>query len=537
MENNQPNTSVPEASVPAQQPPAPVPGASTVVQPDAQPITHGTVPPKKKRPIKLIIGIVVVVFLALFLGSMVMIAYGALPVGNAKFRTQIADMVQGLPFMPKTPDFIARKALAAVFDMKKFVIDASFAMTDPGISESFGMSGLVSGDIDVAVKGPVDFSDPNKMLASLNISVTKDFNTDLRLKENFVYFKINKIPSAVEILMSSLGLPDKIQNQFMNKWFYYDATPLSTEAREQLEEANPEKKSWEKEASDRLDAAIRDGKIKPKVTMGSEAVDGSATYKMATVWDKKAIDALLFVYAETASGSAKGDYQSNAPTLTEMVDTINMTYWIDKKTYYIRKVSVAFTMKVDDPSSGYSLFDTFSNPSGLMPAVVNTKKKEIPVTFVAKYSDIGKTVTVETPKDAVKFEEFLQKVIDEQMANQESTLKQSFDRANNTKRQSDVNAILNAVNQYAADNKGELPPGITGVNTSISKDGTDLCTTLVPEYLAAMPADPFINVGTPIDEAGCLNNYYTGYTIQQTGSVITVTAPYAELGETISVSR
>src|SRR6266849_3374438 len=35
-----------------------------------------------------------------------------------------------------------------------------------------------------------------------------------------------------------------------------------------------------------------------------------------------------------------------------------------------------------------------------------------------------------------------------------------FSQANNTKRRSDVNAILNAIDQYAADNKGTLPAGV-----------------------------------------------------------------------------
>ena len=35
-----------------------------------------------------------------------------------------------------------------------------------------------------------------------------------------------------------------------------------------------------------------------------------------------------------------------------------------------------------------------------------------------------------------------------------------FAQANNTQRSSDVNAILNAINQYMADNKGVLPAGI-----------------------------------------------------------------------------
>ena len=35
-----------------------------------------------------------------------------------------------------------------------------------------------------------------------------------------------------------------------------------------------------------------------------------------------------------------------------------------------------------------------------------------------------------------------------------------FAQANNTQRRSDVNAILNSVSQYAADNRGALPTGI-----------------------------------------------------------------------------
>src|SRR5947209_4187972 len=35
-----------------------------------------------------------------------------------------------------------------------------------------------------------------------------------------------------------------------------------------------------------------------------------------------------------------------------------------------------------------------------------------------------------------------------------------FSQSNDTKRRSDVNAILNAVDQYAADNKGALPANI-----------------------------------------------------------------------------
>src|SRR5579864_2828651 len=59
-----------------------------------------------------------------------------------------------------------------------------------------------------------------------------------------------------------------------------------------------------------------------------------------------------------------------------------------------------------------------------------------------------------------------------------------FSQANDTQRRSDVDAILNAINQYQADNLGKLPPNmpITGaVATDIKSGGGtgDICSSLV----------------------------------------------------------
>jgi len=112
-----------------------------------------------------------------------------------------------------------------------------------------------------------------------------------------------------------------------------------------------------------------------------------------------------------------------------------------------------------------------------------------------------------------------------------------FAKANNTKRRSDVNAILNAVNQYMADNKGVLPTGIGTTPSTIADTGADLCTVLVPRYIAALPVDPQTNSGAEVIDCGAA--YDTNYEIvQSTGdSRITVSAPGAELTETIAVTR
>src|SRR5688572_14193924 len=62
-----------------------------------------------------------------------------------------------------------------------------------------------------------------------------------------------------------------------------------------------------------------------------------------------------------------------------------------------------------------------------------------------------------------------------------------FAQARNTQRTSNVNAILNAIGQHIADNKGELPSGIGLLEANISDDEADICAVLVATYLPALP--------------------------------------------------
>ena len=114
----------------------------------------------------------------------------------------------------------------------------------------------------------------------------------------------------------------------------------------------------------------------------------------------------------------------------------------------------------------------------------------------------------------------------------------NFSQANNTQRLNDVNAILNAVHQYSADNNGAIPTGIADTVTNIANTGADICADLVPLYIAALPVDPG-GSAVPVDEAGCAAAYDTGYTIitSAANNRVTVAAPSAELGTVISVTR
>lgn len=109
-----------------------------------------------------------------------------------------------------------------------------------------------------------------------------------------------------------------------------------------------------------------------------------------------------------------------------------------------------------------------------------------------------------------------------------------FSQARNAQRKSDVNAVLNSVSQRLAEKKGswspsgscaDLPATTTNIGTNAGL--YDLGACVVPTYIVSVPTDP--DGGTAGDAK---------YTIfKDSNGRVTVTAPSAELSETISVSR
>lgn len=107
-----------------------------------------------------------------------------------------------------------------------------------------------------------------------------------------------------------------------------------------------------------------------------------------------------------------------------------------------------------------------------------------------------------------------------------------YQQARDAKRQSDVNAILNALNQYQVDHDGRVTDiGTFATCPAVSNIGTgslDLSTAVVASYIAEMPVDP---------DSSC-NTTDTCYDVCLTGAGrITVSAPNAETVANISVTR
>lgn len=105
--------------------------------------------------------------------------------------------------------------------------------------------------------------------------------------------------------------------------------------------------------------------------------------------------------------------------------------------------------------------------------------------------------------------------------------------ARNAQRKSDVNTILSAVYQYAIDNDGNLPSGITTTRAEICATSATDCDSaidldvLTGSYLVRIPRDPQVQTATG-------TNYWI---VEGANGRITVDAPGAEQGASISVEK
>ena len=96
-----------------------------------------------------------------------------------------------------------------------------------------------------------------------------------------------------------------------------------------------------------------------------------------------------------------------------------------------------------------------------------------------------------------------------------------FGQANDTRRQSDVTQVLNAIGAYEADKAGVLPAGIGPT----PEDASYICSDIVPAYIPSLPVDPQVNNGAaytvcPSPAAGA-----TGYMVSKdSGGHVTVSA-------------
>ncbi|TSC58733.1 MAG: Uncharacterized protein Greene041619_443, partial [Candidatus Peregrinibacteria bacterium Greene0416_19] len=107
--------------------------------------------------------------------------------------------------------------------------------------------------------------------------------------------------------------------------------------------------------------------------------------------------------------------------------------------------------------------------------------------------------------------------------------------ARDVQRLSDVNAIINAVHQYALDHDGKPPPAVpVGVSKEICVTGAVSCVSgvdlsaVVGAYIVNIPVDP------SVPKTGTGSRYFI---MEAANGLLTVSAPHAEQQAEIKAVR
>ncbi len=499
--------------------PAPVVPADEIAKAASglQIITAEAVPERKKNG-----GFKVAVVLIVVAGGVTavsgipayMIATEKLNLGDANFKQTVSEVVFSLPFIQKTPKFILESAISAQKKVQKNSIDLSLAVQSEDLTSLVGL-----GNLDAEFKGYVNLADSNNPKLDVTVNITKDFSAQIRKNDKMVYFKVNKMPAS---LLNLLGMEQTKFSQIMQNWIAYDTSPLLTEARKNLDQVQSGQTTTGEEVNKVL-LRLANEQILPKIKVTDDKVETTATYKLTFEPD----EATLNIIGDQLEQETKkynqtqvlgiSTAQVQAKKLADYIQNLNINLWIGKNDYYLRKGTITFIIKPGEGTPGL--------------------KSPVKVSLAMGLSDFGKDITIETPTDTMTPEEAEKQLMEGASSSGLLSPVRQFSQSNNTKRRSDILAILNGLGQYAADHKGNLPPGIKSTPEQISSEGVNICSYLLPDYLAAIPVDPKVNNGQPVTE--CKGSYATGYTIMENPAKkrLTVNAPEAELGEIISVTR
>jgi hypothetical protein len=519
--------SAPESHrAPAALSPAAFPAVGTAAlpfspMPEAPTLTINNPPPPAQTgngKLAAVIGIIVAgLFLLAVSATVVLAAYELIPVPQ-KYQQMAAAVIFKLPFMPKTPEQVLLASAKAHQNAKSAEIDLSMAMSSQNAAQFLG-----TGNLDFSLKGAVDGADPKKPQFALNFKLTNQFDLDLTLKDQILFFRINKLPEL--LLGTVMGITDPaLAEDLMKVWVRYDMTQLETQAREMLDGEQEAIKPPEPELSEADFTDLYREVIRPHLKMTSD----SSQYQMVIDLPAEAIDRLVEKLTEdvTAGEPPVMDSQSLKPS--ELIKNLKLELFINRDDYYVSKASL-FT-RIDN---GAYLEDQINGGLG------STMEREtVDLAINLSLAKVGETMEIYPPAESLTLEEYMTKLgqyFAPTAGLYEPTSPQSYSRdltipsSRDTQRKSDLYAITSAIYQYGAENNGELPPTLTATPTDAGRYGLALENYLVPVYLAAMPVDPSYHPASVV----------TGYQFSLTADSRVVGTAISELnpGEYITVER
>lgn len=431
---------------------------------------------KSRKPIIfLFLAFVLILILVSFGGLTYAVAYEKIKLDKyPDLQKKVSNFVMELPFMPKTPKFLLARSAMAHQDITKQSFDISMAVDSADLASSLGLSNM-----DIQAKGAFDYSDPRNVFGNLELSLTKDFNIELRKVDKMLYFKLNKLPS---FLFAFLGVKASNLDPILNKWVSYDTTPLDTEARTRIQE-DREVDPLSEEFIDKNFEKYLDEEVLSKMSLSSDTEEGNAVYKITLDADSNMIDHLgkkiEDAYRQKSNYAYPQQSGNESEKLSDFIKKFKWEIFIDKKNFFTRKVIVSIDLEYDSNNG----LGSFSMGSLISPV---SSKNNAKIVLAAKFDHFGEEVIIEEPESSITIEEFSDLLSTTFNEIYGSSITSSQAQARDAKRRSDLSALRSALEMYNIECNG-YPNDLNSLTYTKKSDG---CLSDGEAYMSIVPSDP-----------------------------------------------
>lgn len=350
----------------------------------------------------------IVAILATATGTAAAIAYEKIQLNQPTIEKPIRQFILSLPFTPKTPKFVLEQGALAHAKIFRHSFNISLAAKSDSFASALGLA-----QIDAEIKGSVDYSDSKNFKTSINASITKDFNADIRKNDSMVFLKINKIPAFI---LTLANLDQAKIEKIIQDWIGFDIRPLETEARKTLDSQNQQKSQTTEYIQNMIDDLL-DDKLLSSLSLTKETVDNYPSYKIHLTTDDKTIDKLIAkIESRQKDNGGTKELRTDNIKPSDYIKELGVDIWVDQKDYFVREIATSFKFNPNYKGGGEvpSVMGVKkdANVLGAESSLYSLGSSESSIAMVVKFDNFGQEFTVETPTKYLKPEEFFQKIME-----------------------------------------------------------------------------------------------------------------------------
>lgn len=335
--------------------------------------------PQIKKPrnalVPIITTISLVTLLALSAVGAYAITYDYIKINNSKISVPISEFVQNLPFTPKTAKFLLTHTAKAQEKITKENFDFSISSRSKEYNNVFN-----SNTIEAAAKGSIDYSDLKNVRFSINTSLTKFFNADIRSIDNKAYFKINSFPLTIAAFF---GLDETNVKELTKDWIVYDMTPLNTEASKILDQEVTDETN-NNDFIKKVEKVLFNEEVLSKISVSEEKINNTNYHKLHFAPDLETIDNL----EKAINDEFRDKAVISSKKASESIQDLEINMWIEKKTYNLKKLTTSLKANNESVISG-------------------SQKSTTDFAMSYTLSNIGEEVKVEVPQSSITTDIFI----------------------------------------------------------------------------------------------------------------------------------